>query len=223
MRISSTWQRQLALKLVKQGVLVLPSQRASWAVAMRSEIAHIDDDREALKWALGSFRACLTERLRSHRMFSARAIGILWIALFVITSAYNLLIALAARLGFDHAVSSLGWWMRDFQYDRFSRFANAMPVGLFAFLGAVVLLFAASLSLNLRRRPSGFATFCCAIGLSCAAWMYQLCIPAYLEAISTPHRWRIGICFVLTAVILSALRIPAPASSRTRLLAGRLQ
>jgi hypothetical protein len=211
-----TWQRLLALKLLEQGVLVLPPQRVSWAAAMRNEIAHIDDDREALRWALGSLRACLIERLRAlrtYRMFSARAIGILWMVLFTVSSAYNLIIALAARLRFERAVSALGWWMKDFQFDRYVRFANAIPIGLFALLSAVVLLFAASLNLNLRHRPLGFATFCCAIALSSVAWLYQLSIPAYLQAMSTPHRWRIGICFVLTAAILSALRIPAPASN----------
>jgi hypothetical protein len=110
----------------------------------------------------------------------------------------------------------LGWCMKDFQLDRFVRFANAIPMGLFALLAAVVLLFAASLNLNLRHRPLGFATFCCAIALSCMAWVYQLSIPAYLQAMSTPHRWRIGICFVLTAAILGALRVPAPAANPTR-------
>jgi hypothetical protein len=215
MSFKSAWQRALALKLVEQGARLLPPQRASWAAAMRNEIAHIDDDHEALEWAFGSLRACLIERFRVHRMFSARAIGILWIVLFVMSSAYNLIIALAARLGFDRSVSALGWWMKDFQLDRFSKLANAMPVGLFAILSAVVVLFAASLNLNLRRRPLGFAMFCSATALSCAAWVYQLSIPAYLQAISMPHRWRIGICFFLTAAILSALRIPAPDSSRT--------
>jgi hypothetical protein len=226
MTIKSAWQRALALKLVEQGVVLLPSQRASWAAAMRHEILHIDDDHEALGWALGSFRACLAERVRAlrvHRIFSARSIGILWIVLFVVTSAYNLAIAFAARLGFDRSVSALGWWMKDFQFDRFSKFANAMPVGLLALLSAVVVLFSASLSLNLRRRPLGFATFCCAIVLSSVAWLYQLSIPAYLQAISTPHRWRIGICFVLTAAILGVLRIPVPLSGRTQLPKGRLQ
>jgi hypothetical protein len=214
MKRQLTWQRRFAHKLLEHGAQLLPSKRASWAVVMRNEICHIEDDREALKWALGSFRACLAERVRAlpaHRIFSARAIGSLWIVIFVLSSAYNVIIALTARLGLHRAASALGWWMKDFQYDRFLKFANAIPVGLFGLLGAVVFLFVVSLNLHLRNRPSGFATFCCAMSLSLVAWLYQLGIPAYLQAISTPHRWRIGLCFVVTAAVLSALRLPGPA------------
>jgi hypothetical protein len=109
--------------------------------------------------------------------------------------------------------------MKDFQYDRFLEFANAIPVGLFVVLGTVVILFFASLKLHLRDRPGSFATFCYAMTLSLVAWLYQLGIPAYLQAISTPHRWRIGLCFVLTAGVLSALRLPGPAPKATT---GRL-
>lgn len=211
------WPRLLAHKLLEHGARLLPSQRASWAVVMRNELRHIEDDREALSWALGSLRACLAERmraLRSHRIFSARAIGNLWIVIFIVSSAYNVTIALTARLGYHRVALALGWWMKDFQYDRFLRFASAIPVELFVLLGAVVLLFVVSLSLQLRSRPSGFATFCWAIALSLVAWLYQLGIPAYLQAMSTPHRWRIGICFVLTAAVLGALRLPGPATQR---------
>ena len=214
MKRQLAWQRPLAHKLLEHGARLMPSKRAAWTVVMRNEIQHIEDDRDALKWAFGSLRACVAERLRAlraHRIFSARAIGNLWIVIFIVSSAYNVIIALTARLGYHRAVSALGWWMKDFQYDRFLEFANAIPVVLFALLGAVVLLFVASLNLSLRNRPSGFTTFCCAMTLSLVVWLYQLGIPAYLQAMSTPHRWRIGICFVVTAAVLSALRLPRPA------------
>jgi len=177
---------------------------------MRIEIQHIEDDHEALSWALGSLRACLTERLRTlrpGRIFSAHSLGILWIVIFIVSSSYNVGIALAARLGYQRTASALGWWMKDFQYDRFAQFADSIPIGLFALMGLIVLLFIASLNLNLRNRRTGFATFCCAVGLSVVAWLYQLGIPAYLQAMSPWHRWRIGVCFALTASVLSALRI----------------
>jgi hypothetical protein len=210
MKHQLAWQRRFAHKLLRHGVALLPPERSSWAGAMRIEIQHIEDDREALDWALGSLRACLSERLRvlrPGRLFSAHSLGILWIVVFIVSSAYNVSIALAARLGYQRTASALGWWMKDFQYERFSQFADSIPIGLFALMGLIVLLFTASLNLKLRNRPTGFATFCCAMTLSLAAWLYQLGIPAYLQAMSAPHRWRIGICFVLTASVLTALRL----------------
>ena len=211
-----TWYRLIAQKLLRHGVALLPPDRSSWAVAMRIEIQHIEDDREALSWALGSLRACLTERLRAlrpRRWCSAHSLGILWIVVFIISSAYNVSIALAARLGYQRTASALGWWMKDFQSERFAQFADSIPIGLFALMGLIVVLFVASLSLKLRNRPTGFATFCCAVGLSLVAWLYQLGIPAYLHAMSPWHRWRIGICFALTASVLSTLRILGSNSS----------
>ena len=205
-----TWHRLIAQKVLRHCVALLPKDRSSWAIAMRSEIQHIEDDREALSWALGSLRACLIERLRAlrpGRLFSAHSLGVLWIVVFIISSAYNMSIALAARLGYLRMTSALGWWMKDFQSDRFAQFADSIPIGLFALMGLTVVLFVASLNLNLRGRPTGFATFCCAVGLSLVAWLCQLGIPAYLQAMSPWHLWRIGICFVLTATVLSTLRI----------------
>ena len=116
------WHRLLAQELLRHAVILLPRKQSSWADAMRTEIQHIDDDREALSWALGSFRACLTQRLRALRPhIPAHTLAMLWIVVFVISSAYNMSIALAARLGFQRTASALGWWMRDFQYDRFAR------------------------------------------------------------------------------------------------------
>jgi len=204
------WHRLLAQELLRRAVALLPRNQSSWADAMRGEIQHIKDDREALSWALGSFRACLTERLRVLRPhISAHTLGILWIVVFVISSAYNMSIALAARLGYQRTAAALGWWMRDFQYDQFANFADSIPISLFVLMGLVVLLFAASLKLNLSSRPAAFATFCCAIGASLVAWLCQLGIPAYLQAVSPVHLWRIGICFALTVSVLGALRFLA--------------
>ncbi len=205
----STWRRRMAQGALRIGALLLPSDRGAWAAVIRAEAQYIDDDREALDWALGSIRAGAAERLRALRalrLFSLHALGIVWIVIFTASSAFNVCIALAARLGYQRAASALGWWLHGFQYDRFVPLANAMPVGLFVLMGLVVVLFTLSLYLCLRNRPAAFTAFCIGLGLSLAAWLYELGIPAYLQAISSPHRWRIGICFALTSGILGALR-----------------
>jgi hypothetical protein len=209
MRPRLTWRRRLARRVLRLSAVLLPAERLSWAAVMKAEALHIDDDREALCWALGGVRAGVTERLRVlwvHKLFSPRSLGILWIVIFVLSSAYNVSIALAARLGYQRTATALGWWMKGFRYDRFVPLADAMPLGLFALMGLAFVLFAVSLYLSVRKRPAAFAAFCVAIGLSLAAWLYQLGIPAYMQAMSPQHRWRIGICFVLTIAVLTSLR-----------------
>jgi hypothetical protein len=204
-----TWRRGLAGKLLTLSAILLPAAQSAWAAVMRSEMQHIADDREALSWALGSVRAGVAERLRAwrlQRLLSARSVSILWIVIFIVSSAFNLGVAVAARLGLERLASALGSCLKDFRYDRFQSLAAAMPIGLYVLMGLVVLFFAASLYWSLRKDAAAFKTFCCALALSLAAWLYQLGIPAYAQAISSQHRLRIGMCFALTAAILSALR-----------------
>jgi hypothetical protein len=204
-----TWRRRLTQTALRLGTALLPAERLAWGAVMRAEAQHINDDGEALHWALGSVCACAAERcraLRMRRLFSPHSLGILWIVIFIVSSAFNMSIALAARLGYQRMASALGWWMREFQYDRFVPFAAAMPAGLFALMGFVVVLFSASLYLSVRNHRAAFATFCAALALSLVTWLCQLGIPAYLQALSPQHRWRIGICFALTAGVLGALR-----------------
>jgi hypothetical protein len=174
---------------------------------MRMEARHIDDDREALSWALGSLYAGYAERLRAMRarkMLSAHSLAVLWIIMFIVSSAFNIGIALAARLRYQGVASAMGSLIAGFHYNRFVPLADAMPRGLLALMGLIVVLFTVALYLSLRRRPAAFGAFCCAAGLSLGAWLYELGIPAYVQAMSPQHLWRIGICFVLTAGVLRA-------------------
>ena len=57
------WLRQLAVKAVQHAAWVLPAEYAPWADAMRREIHYIEDDRAALRWAVGCVVASYTKRL----------------------------------------------------------------------------------------------------------------------------------------------------------------
>jgi len=175
---------------------------------MRMELQHIDSDAEALGWALGSIRAGFAERLRAlrtHNTPSLHSLAVLWIGMLIASSAFNVGLVVATRLRFQGLASAMGRLIEGFHYDRFVPFADAMPMGLFVLMAMVLVLFVVSLSLSLRRRPTAFLAFCSAVALSLAAWLYQLEIPTYVQAISSAHRWRVGICFVMTAGVLSAL------------------
>jgi pimeloyl-ACP methyl ester carboxylesterase len=55
--------RRIALKVAGHASRVLPGARSGWADAMRRELDYIDDDRAALRWAIGCVMASYTARL----------------------------------------------------------------------------------------------------------------------------------------------------------------
>jgi hypothetical protein len=176
---------------------------------MLTEARYIDDDREALRWALGSLYAGYAERLRAlavRKLFSIHSLAVLWIIMFMVSGVFNLGVVLATRLRYEGMASAMGSLMRGFRYNQFVPLADAIPIGLFVLMALAIVLFAVSLALSLRRRPVAFAAFCSAVGLSLGIWLYELGIPAYVQTMSPQHLWRNGICFVLTAGVLSAAR-----------------
>ncbi len=57
------WLRRLAVKAAQHASWVLPAEYAPWADAMRRELHYIEDDRAALRWAMGCVVASYTKRL----------------------------------------------------------------------------------------------------------------------------------------------------------------
>ena len=57
--------RRLALKMIGHAAWVLPGARSGWAAAMRSELDYINDDKAALRWAVGCVTASYAARLAS--------------------------------------------------------------------------------------------------------------------------------------------------------------
>src|SRR5712691_1829150 len=55
--------RRIALKIAQHASWVLPGARSLWADAMRRELDYIEDDRAALRWAIGCVMASYTTRL----------------------------------------------------------------------------------------------------------------------------------------------------------------
>jgi hypothetical protein len=67
MNVSPGWWRRRAVELAQHASWVLPGAQSPWAEAMRRELDYIEDDRAALRWALGcvlaSYRAGLAGTL----------------------------------------------------------------------------------------------------------------------------------------------------------------
>jgi hypothetical protein len=58
-------ERRIALRLVRHAASVLPRGAAAWGVAMQHEIAHINSNRDALRWAVGCVSTGYLRRLAS--------------------------------------------------------------------------------------------------------------------------------------------------------------
>ena len=59
---SGRWRR-IALRVVGHASRVMPGARSGWADAMRRELDYIEDDRAALRWAIGCVAASYSARL----------------------------------------------------------------------------------------------------------------------------------------------------------------
>jgi predicted membrane channel-forming protein YqfA (hemolysin III family) len=185
---------------------------------MRAEAQHLDDDGESFRWAFGCVYACCSERVRAfpiRELLSLHSLAVLWIITFIVSSAFNVSIVVATRLRYQYMANAMGSFMEGFHYNRFIPLADAMPIGLFVLMTFVVVLFAASLWLSLQRRPAAFWTFCGAVGLSVGTWLYELRIPAYVQAMAPQHLGRNGICFALTTLVLGAARFIGQATAPT--------
>jgi pimeloyl-ACP methyl ester carboxylesterase len=60
--VSGRWRR-VAQKIAGHASRVLPGARSGWADAMRRELDYIEDDRAALRWAIGCITASYAARL----------------------------------------------------------------------------------------------------------------------------------------------------------------
>lgn len=59
----SNWQRRVAIALVDGCAVLIPREHKEWADAMRAEIEAVEDNDEALSFALGCFWSSVKERV----------------------------------------------------------------------------------------------------------------------------------------------------------------
>ena len=84
--------RRIALKIAQHASWALPGARSLWADAMRRELDYIEDDRAALRWAIGCVMASYTARLAALPRLRWRVLSSP-----VVTGSMLLLIALALQ------------------------------------------------------------------------------------------------------------------------------
>jgi hypothetical protein len=72
MNVSPGCWRRWAVKLGQHASWVLPGAQSPWAEAMRRELDYIEDDRAALRWAVGCVLASYKARLAALRGMRGR-------------------------------------------------------------------------------------------------------------------------------------------------------
>ena len=74
MNVSPGRWRRWAVKLAQHASWVLPGAHSVWAEAMRRELDYIEDDRAALRWAVGCILASYKARLAARSGFGTRTV-----------------------------------------------------------------------------------------------------------------------------------------------------
>src|ERR1019366_3841994 len=102
-------RRDVSRALVSHARMVLPENREFWAAGMINELAHIDDDGAALRWAMGGVMTAYLERA-SAVFGSAPVRGLLLLPLlFEVTQAvFAQTMTLAWRLGATGLLGVMG-------------------------------------------------------------------------------------------------------------------
>jgi hypothetical protein len=168
---------------------VLPSGRLKWAEAMRHEIHHIENDRDALTWAGGCVLASYVERSRVMSVINpdlARVVLALSIGCEALYMLFATALTVAYRIRDLDAAAFLGSFTPGDDYRRFIPLMDATPWWIHAlWVTAAVLFLACALQL-LRKRRAAFLLFAAAWILGAVGNLISQSIPAYRKAFSFP-------------------------------------
>ena len=80
--------RRLANVLVSHAGRAMPPARRGWADAMAGEVSHVDNDRRALRWALGCVLAAHGEWIRELHMMDLLIVRVV-VALLILFKAFG--------------------------------------------------------------------------------------------------------------------------------------
>jgi hypothetical protein len=223
-----SFTRRIALALMEHAAQVLPPARSKWADAMRHEIHHIENDREALTWAAGCALASYVERSRVMSVMNwgwARAALALSIGCEALFMLFATALTVVYRLHYVGVAAFLGTFTPGDDYRRFIPLMEATPWWIHAlWVTAAVLLVASAVQLA-RKRRAAFPLFAAAWVLGTAGNLISQSIPAYREAFSFPAPMFLRDYFIpaVTALVPVLIALALWAHSRSSLAGGLSQ
>jgi hypothetical protein len=182
-------QRRWAQVVMGQATRIMRPSQSEWADAMGHELSHIENDREALTWAIGCLVASCVEKTRLMNLFHLAYVR--WvIALLMGVQALDLLFAtvltLAYRLRYLDLANFLGGFTPGDSYRRFIPLMEATPWWVHALWVAGSALCVLAAWKLLRNRPAAFLLFAAAWSLGAIGDFISHSLPAYQEAFSFP-------------------------------------
>jgi hypothetical protein len=181
--------RRTAFALMAHAAAMLPSERSSWAEAMKHELQHIEGNLEALTWAVGCVLASYVERSKVANVIHTwyvRGFLMLLILGQMLAMLFATVLTAAYRLHYLGVATFLGAFTPGDDYRRFIPLMDATSWWLHGLWVTAALLFFASGWHLLRNRPAAFPLFAAAWVLGTVGNLISQSMPVYREAFSFP-------------------------------------
>jgi len=196
----------------------LPGGRAAWGVAMQSELGHIKNDHEALRWACGCLRTSALESFRAGTLLDFRLVRwsiALWAMYRATDDLCNTCLVLSYKFPHLWLPPIFAHCVHGDDYQQLIPLFNATAgweVAVCLLSGALYLLAIVSL---LRRSCYAAAFFLPALALNFGLWLYELGKPLYAQLFSLGDFAQEALVYLTTALLSWILwrgaRSPQPA------------
>jgi len=168
--------RRLANVLVSHAVRVMPPARRGWADAMAGEVSHVDNDRRALRWALGCVLAAHGERIRELHMMDLLIVRVA-VALLILFKAFGAAFATAMTVAYKMnqlgVTESFGKMTPGDDYRRLIPLMEAVPAWLHALWVAAALCYLAAIVGLLTRQRLAYVAVVVGLGLELAGTLLE--------------------------------------------------
>jgi hypothetical protein len=173
--MTETLYRRIAQSLLRHAARVMPQGAMQWGKAMQNELAAIEDDHAALRWAIGCVQAGYWERSNAMlQSWYARTGLACLIAALALRELFAPLLIFAWRMQYLGLAHFLGLRTAGDDYRRLIPVMDATPAWLPVLWVVSGLLFLAALWRMLRKQEGSAVLFFSAFGLDLAGlWAVQ--------------------------------------------------
>jgi hypothetical protein len=181
--------RRLAAALMRHAARIMPVTRADWSAAMESEMSGIEDDGEALRWALGCVTAGYRERMNAMNLLQtwyARSALACLIVLLSLREFFAPMLIVAYRMKYLGLAHFLGLRTAGDDYRRLIPVMDATPSWLVALWVVAGLLYLVALWQMLRRSGASHVPFLLGCGLDLAGLLALRSLEASTGVIVSP-------------------------------------
>jgi len=162
-----TLRRRTAKALMRHVAQIMPSK--DWGTAMQNEVEAIEDDRVALRWAMGCVAAGYRERMNTmlQTWYFRSALACL-IVLLALREFFAPLLIFAYRMEYLGLAHFLGLRTAGDDYRRLIPVMDATPFWVVALWAVAGLLYLVALWQMLRRTGASYMLFLLGSGLDLA-------------------------------------------------------